>query len=61
MNIRSHTIETCEGTVCSRCKINIDMCACRPTNHGLRYRSMNESISAQGLVPETQMPEQVAA
>lgn len=46
-----NTIETCEGTSCARCKIAIDMCACRPRN--LSYRSVSERITGQGWLPAT--------
>ena len=46
------TIETCEGTACARCKVNVEMCACRP--NGMRYRAMTERISGQGWVPATE-------
>lgn len=51
MAFHGNTIDTCEGTVCARCKITIDMCACQPRK--LAYRSMSERITAQGMVPET--------
>lgn len=54
-----NTIETCEGTVCARCRVNIDMCACQPRK--LAYRSVAERISGQGWVPETEQTERRAA
>ena len=52
MALNGNTIETCEGTACARCKINIDLCQCQPRK--LAYRSLSERISAQGLVPQTE-------
>lgn len=46
-----NTMDTCEGTACTRCKINIDFCQCQPRK--LAYRSVSERITAQGLVPAT--------
>lgn len=50
------TIETCEGTVCGRCKVSVDLCACRPDRR-LAYRSMAERITGQGLLPQTETRE----
>lgn len=60
MSFYGNTIETCEGTVCARCRVAIDMCACNP-NRRLGYRSLNERISGQGWVPETVPTERKAA
>jgi hypothetical protein len=49
------TTETCEGTICARCRIIIDHCQCSP--HGLTYRSISERISGQGWVPQTEVQE----
>lgn len=46
-----NTIDTCEGTSCARCRINIDFCACTPRK--LAHRSVEERITAQGIVPTT--------
>lgn len=50
-----HTIQTCEGTACGRCKIDIELCQCNP--HRLIYRGVSERITAQGWVPETETKE----
>lgn len=53
-NIDTGTIETCEGTVCARCKVSVDMCACRPDRR-LSYRSVAERITGQGWMPQTEV------
>ena len=50
-----HTIQTCEGDVCSRCRIAVDHCQCTPGR--MSYRGTQERISAQGWVPETETRE----
>lgn len=59
MAYQSNTVQTCEGIACGRCKINIDHCACLPRR--LAYRSVNERISGQGMVPATETQERRAA
>lgn len=53
-NHDQNTIETCEGTVCGRCRVNIELCACFP-NRRLAYRGVAERITGQGWVPQTEM------
>lgn len=55
------TIETCEGTACARCKIEVSMCACRGPDRKLAYRSVAERISGQGMVPETEFTQEKTA
>lgn len=49
-----NTSETCEGTVCRQCKICIDLCMCNPERK-LGYRSLDERLSGQGLIPQTEI------
>lgn len=53
-SLRIETVETCEGTACARCRMNIAHCACNPIRSDFRaVTGMAEAISGQGWVPET--------
>lgn len=52
------TIQTCEGDVCRQCKVNILHCRCasQPLRHYRAKSAMNEQITGQGWVPQTELP-----
>lgn len=58
MTFHCDTTETCEGTVCRRCRLWPDMCTCNPSHALWRvFAGVHERISGQGWVPETQTRE----
>lgn len=55
MPFHCDTIETCQGIVCRHCHLWPDICTCNPAHPIHKFlKFVNERISGQGWVPQTQ-------